>query len=258
MQNIKYLIWLTILDLCPKNVIKYLEKNKIEELWKAREISLNKYFTKEEISKILNKKYRQNLQLYEEYIKKYGIKLITIQDQMYPQKLKNIENPPIILYTIGNIEILNDRQIAIVGARRCTEYGSTVAKAFAYSLSKKNITITSGLAQGIDKAAHEGTLLAKGKTIAVVGTGLDIIYPKENKELFEDIISNNGLIISEYPLGVKPEKQNFPKRNRIISAISNGVLVVEAGEKSGALITVDFALEQGKNVYAVPRKYIKH
>ena len=124
-------------------------------------------------------------------------------------------------------------------------------------MSKKDYTIVSGLALGIDKASHEGALIAKGKTIAIVGTGLDIIYPKENKNLFYDIIRNNGLVLSEFPLGTKPDKYNFPKRNRIISAISDGVLVVEASKKSGSLITVEFALEQGKEIFAIPRKHSK-
>lgn len=257
MQDEKYWIWLTKLNLCPKNIINYLEKHNIEELWNAKEEKLNKYFNKEEINKLLNAKYRQNLDLHENYLKRYAINLITIKDNKYPEKLKNIEDPPIALYAVGNLENLKEKNIAIVGARRCTDYGKNVAKAFAYSLSKNNIVITSGLALGIDAAAHEGALLAKGKTIAVVGTGLDIIYPKENKNLFIDIIKNNGLILSEYPLGTKPEKQNFPRRNRIISSLSYGVLVVEASKKSGSLLTADFALEQGKEIYAVPRKHIK-
>ena len=113
------------------------------------------------------------------------------------------------------------------------------------------------MAKGIDTAAHIGVLQAKGKTIAVIGTGIDLVYPKENKDLMRKIIENNGLIISEYPIGTKPNKENFPRRNRIISGLSDGVLVIEAREKSGALITVDYALEQGKNVYVVPRKYYK-
>ena len=257
MQDEKYWIWLSKLNLCPKNIIKYLETNSVEKLWNAKEEKINKYFKKEEITKILNIKYRENLSAHEKYLKKYGISLITIKDHLYPQNLRNLKEPPIVLYSIGNLEILKEKNIAIVGARRCTDYGTTVAKAFAYSLSKNNIAITSGLALGIDKAAHEGVLLAKGKTVVVVGTGLDIVYPKENKILLEDIVKNNGLVLSEYPLGTKPEKQNFPRRNRIISGLSDGVLVVEASKKSGSLITVDFALEQGKEIYAVPRKYIK-
>ncbi len=257
MKDIKYWIWLSQLNLCPKKTKKYLESHSIQNLWKSKEDDISSFFKKEEVNKILNLKYRQNLELHEEYLNKYQIKLITIKDKIYPKRLKEIEDSPLVLYVIGNLGLLNEKSIAIVGARRCTGYGKTVAEAFAYLLSKNNITIVSGLALGIDKASHEGTLLAKGNTIAVVGTGLDIVYPKENKKLFENIINNNGLVLSEYPLGTKPEKQNFPRRNRIISALSDGVLVVEASKRSGSLITVDFALEQGKEIYVVPRKYYK-
>ena len=256
MQDIKYWIWLSKLNLNPNSLKKYLEKYTPENIWNL-ERNVKDFFTKEEIRKIENKIYKKDLQKHEAYIKKYGIKLIKITDNNYPEKLRNIENPPIVLYALGNISLLREKNIAIVGARNCTEYGKTVATAFAYLLSKDNIVITSGLAAGIDKSAHQGTIISKGKTIAVIGTGIDIIYPRENKELFKEIIENNGLVISEYPLETKPEKTNFPRRNRIISGISDGVLVVEAGEKSGALITVDFALEQGKSIYVVPREYFK-
>lgn len=142
--------------------------------------------------------------------------------------------------------------IAIIGCRLCTKYGENVSKEFAYNLSKKNINIISGLARGIDSFAHIGSLKAQGKTIAVVGSGLDLIYPKENEGIANDIIKNGGAIISEYVIGTKPVARNFPARNRIISGISSGVIVVEAKEKSGTLITVDFALEQGKEVYVIP------
>lgn len=257
MKDIQYWIWLSMLNLCPERAKKYLKNHSLETLWNSKEEELYKIFKKEETERILDLKYRQNLSLHEEYIKKYGIKLITIKDAIYPKKLKDINNAPLVFYAIGNFKLLKEKSIAIVGARKCSDYGKTVAQAFAYSLSKKDYTIVSGLALGIDKASHEGALIAKGKTIAIVGTGLDIIYPKENKNLFYDIIRNNGLVLSEFPLGTKPDKYNFPKRNRIISAISDGVLVVEASKKSGSLITVEFALEQGKEIFAIPRKHSK-
>lgn len=142
--------------------------------------------------------------------------------------------------------------IAIVGARDASDYGRRISKKLSSDLSKRGVTIISGLAKGIDSCAHEGAYDKIGKTIAVLGCGIDIIYPKENEELYKNIIRSGGLIISEFPLGTKPEKDNFPKRNRLISGLSNGVVVVEAKAKSGALITVDCALEQGKNVFAVP------
>lgn len=190
-----------------------------------------------------------------EYMKKNNIQILDITDKAYPEILKQIHNPPKKLYIKGNKEILNNYSIAIIGCREATEYGKKAAKYFAYNLAKKGINIVSGLAKGIDSYAHIGTICGEGKTIAVVGNGLDIVYPNENKKLEEKIIETGGVIISEYPLGTKPEKRNFPARNRIISGLSKAIIVVEAKEKSGTLITVDFALEQGRDVYAVPRKY---
>lgn len=177
---------------------------------------------------------------------------ISIESNNYPEKLKKIYDPPKVLYVLGNEQILNNDSIAIVGCRKATEYGKKAAIYFASNLAKQDITIISGLAKGIDSYAHIGALQAKGKTIAVIGSGLDIIYPTENQKLAQEIIKSGGAIISEYPLGTKPEKEHFPARNRIISGLSDSVLVVEAKEKSGSLITADFAMEQGKDVFVVP------
>jgi DNA processing protein len=185
-------------------------------------------------------------------MEKNGIDIINIFDPEYPQILKEIYDPPICLYIKGNKKILNSFALAIIGCRDSSVYGEKNAEKFAFELAKRKIVIVSGLAKGIDSCAHKGTVLAKEKTIAVIGNGLDFIYPSENTKLANEIIKNDGCIISEYPLGTKPEKQNFPARNRIISGISKGVLVVEAKEKSGTLITVDFALEQGRDVFALP------
>ena len=183
---------------------------------------------------------------------KSRIKIIKIEDKNYPEKLKNIYNPPKVLYVLGNEKILNETTIAIVGSRDCTKYGAQNAYKFAYEISKRNIGVISGFARGIDAYAHKGALLEKGKTIAVLGCGLDIIYPSENFELYKKIVQVGGAIITEYPLGTKPEKYHFPERNRIISGLSEKILVIEAKERSGALITVNYALEQGKDVYAIP------
>ena len=185
---------------------------------------------------------------------------VTIIDDDYPEDLKKIYKPPFILFYYGNYDLLRLPRLAVVGSRKCTEYGKKAAKYFAYNLSMNGINIVSGLAKGIDSYAHIGSLCAKaqedkgklGKTIAVLGNGLDIIYPKENIQLANEIIKNGGCIISEYPCGTKPEKMNFPARNRIVSGLSRGIIVVEAKEKSGTLITVDFALEQGRDVFVVP------
>lgn len=171
----------------------------------------------------------------------------------YPKQLLKIKDYPKTLYAIGNTTLLNKKNIlAIVGSRACTAYGRNVATSFASELSKKDICIISGLAIGIDGASHYGALEHKGKTIAVLGCGLNHIYPKENEWLFHKILLNGGCAISEYPPDVEANMSNFPKRNRIISGISSGVLVVEAHYRSGSAITAKYAKEQGKNVYAIP------
>lgn len=182
------------------------------------------------------------------------IEEISIESEDYPIQLKNIHNPPLKIYVLGNKELLKQVNVAIVGARNATDYGKNVALQFAKNLSEKGINIISGLAVGIDTYAHIGTLQPDsiGKTIAVLGSGLDEIYPQQNVELAKKIVKSGGCIITEYSLGTKAEKHHFPKRNRIISGLAKGVLVVEAREKSGSLITADFALEQGKEVFAVP------
>ena len=181
-----------------------------------------------------------------------NIDIINIFDKEYPEMLKKIYDFPISIYIQGNTKILNGFSIAIIGCRQASEYGKKAAKYFAYNLAKKQVNIVSGLARGIDSYAHIGTIYGNGRTIAVLGNGLDTIYPKENKYLIEKILNTEGSIISEYPLGTKPNKMNFPARNRIISGLSKSVIVIEAKEKSGTLLTVDFALEQGRDVYVVP------
>lgn len=184
---------------------------------------------------------------------KYKVIKINVDSKYYPERLRNIDSPPKQLYCLGNLELLNYKNnIAMIGSRNCSSYGERVAKEFAYNLAKEDICIVSGLAKGIDSFSHIGALNARGKTIAVLGSGLDNIYPKENIKLVEEIIKNNGLVISEYPLGTKPLKYHFPERNRIISGLSDSVLVVEARKNSGTNITVEFALEQGKDVFVIP------
>lgn len=181
------------------------------------------------------------------------IKEINFSSDKYPKQLREIYNPPKRIYAIGNIEILNKVGIAIVGSRKATEYGKKVAFRLSKDLSERDIVTISGLAKGIDSHAHIGSLnVQNGKTIAVLGSGIKVIYPKENIELARQIVRKGGCIISEYPPDDTPNKSNFPERNRIISGLSKGVVIVEASEKSGALITADFALEQGREVFAVP------
>ena len=182
------------------------------------------------------------------------IEEISIENKMYPEQLRNIYNPPIKLYALGNVTILNQKGIAVVGSRKATEYGKKVALKISKELSEKGFHIISGLAKGIDSYAHIGNITSgsSSRTIAVLGSGIDNIYPKENRNLAIKIINTGGCIISEYPIGSEIQPKNFPERNRIISGLSKGVIIVEATEKSGALITADFALEQGRDVFAVP------
>ena len=170
----------------------------------------------------------------------------------YPQRLREIYDPPAVLWYRGDISLLALPGIAVVGTRHPTPYGSGMAQMLARELSARGLTILSGMARGVDTEAHKGALEARGKTIAVWGTGVDVIYPKENKRLAEQILSSGGCILSEFPLGTFPAPQNFPVRNRLLSGISVGVLVVEAAEHSGTRITARCAMEQNRDVYAVP------
>lgn len=183
---------------------------------------------------------------------KNNIDIVSVDDNEYPKLLKEIYDSPVSLYVRGNKNILNNFGLAIIGCREATEYGKKVAQSFSYRLSREKVNIISGLARGIDSMAHLGAVYAKGKTIAVLGNGLDTVYPEKNLFLAQKIIQNGGAIISEYPLGTKPNKMNFVARNRIISGLSRGVVIVEAKEKSGTLLTVDFALEQGRDIFIIP------
>ena len=180
-----------------------------------------------------------------------GMRILTPLDTEYPAALKTIHDPPLALYVRGSFLPADHHALGIVGSRKATHYGLNVADRLAYQLAQTGFTIVSGLARGIDTAAHEGALKGKGRTIAVLGAAIDQLYPPENSEL-ADAISQSGIVISEYPLGRQADRQTFPYRNRIISGLSMGVVVVEAGAKSGSLHTADAALEQGRSVFAVP------
>jgi DNA processing protein len=189
--------------------------------------------------------------------KKLGLKILTLDDKDYPENLKNIYDPPIVLYVKGELKEEDKLAIGIVGSRRASFYGLTKAEEFAFALADKGFTIVSGMARGIDSSSHRGALKRGGRTIAVIGSGFQCIYPPENQKLAEEI-SRSGAVISEFPIDTLPLKQNFPRRNRIISGLSLGLLVVEAARNSGALITADFALEQGRDVFALPGKVDSH
>jgi DNA processing protein len=181
-----------------------------------------------------------------------GITLLSMDDALYPRRLKEIYDPPLVLYVRGNPELLNQPGIAMVGTRHPTPYGTGMAERLATDLAAQGLVIISGMARGVDTASHRGAISAKGKTIAVFGTGVDVIYPKENSRLSEQILALGGALISEFSLGTFAAPQNFPIRNRILSGMSLGVLVVEAAEYSGTRITARMALEQNRDVFAVP------
>lgn len=178
--------------------------------------------------------------------------IISLSSSEFPPRLKEIYDPPVILFVKGSVELLSKPGIAIVGTRHPTPYGTGMAERLATDLASRGLVVISGLARGVDTASHRGAIAGKGKTIAVLGTGVDVFYPKENTRLAEQILAMGGAIVSEFPIGTSPVPQNFPIRNRIISGMSVGVLVVEAAEYSGTRITSRCALEQNRDVYAVP------
>ncbi|MDQ3009188.1 MAG: DNA-processing protein DprA [Acidobacteriota bacterium] len=187
-----------------------------------------------------------------ERLEKLNAHIVTLEDEYYPDLLREIHDPPIALYVRGDLKQACERPaLAVVGSRRCSTYGVNVAESLSRDLAARGLTIVSGLARGIDAAAHRGALEANGSTMAVVGTGLETTYPKEHKKLEEQIIAH-GAVLSEFPLGTPPLPQNFPYRNRILSGLCFGVLIVEASEHSGSLITARMAYEQGREVFAVP------
>lgn len=181
----------------------------------------------------------------------HNFKIIKIDDEIYPDSLRNILNPPQQLYVLGNVENLNNDGIAIIGSRCCSEKGEVLANEYAYNLSKLGFTIISGMARGIDTASHIGCLNAGGKTIAVLGSGFNHIFPEENIKLFHRIIENGGTVISEYGISAHPSSKRFVERNRIVSGLSKGVLVIEAKYRSGTSITADFARKQGKEIFCI-------
>jgi len=185
-------------------------------------------------------------------VQAFDASVITQESPFYPKSLREIHAPPIVLYVWGELQERDQHAIGIIGARRTTHYGAESGKKLAYQLAYAGLTVISGLARGIDTAAHQGALAAKGRTIAAIGSGLSKLYPPENRGLAEKIRDGNGAIVSEFSMEIEPDRQTFPMRNRIISGWSHGVLVVEAGLNSGALITAAQALEQGRSVYAVP------
>jgi len=184
-------------------------------------------------------------------LEKQKVGVLTLNNPLYPFLLAKIHDPPPYLYYKGSPSIQDGRSLAVVGSRLASPYGIKMTERLAWGLSQKGLTIVSGMARGIDTAAHQGALMAQGRTVAVLGSGLDVVYPPENTKLFDRIVEL-GMVCSEFPLGTLPERQNFPIRNRIISGLALGVVIVEATSRSGSLITARLALEQGREVFAVP------
>lgn len=224
----------------------------IEDAWNASADALRQVgLDRRSITNLLEARRELDLSKELALLQSAGISVLTWEDPGYPARLLNIGDPPPVLYVLGELREEDEWAVAVVGTRTASAYGREAARVLASDLARAGITIVSGLARGIDAQAHQAALEAGGRTIAVLGSGLDVIYPWEHRKLAEQVVAH-GALVSEYALGTKPEASNFPPRNRIISGLSRGVLVVEAGDQSGALITADFAAEQGRDVFAVP------
>jgi DNA processing protein len=180
-----------------------------------------------------------------------GAQLLTINDPLYPQRLREIFDPPLLLFAVGDIELANSYSVAVVGTRNPTPYGLAATERLSADLSKAGLTVVSGMARGIDTAAHRATLTANGSTVAVLGCGVDVVYPSSNRKLYEEV-ARRGLLLSEFPMEAPAFPQNFPVRNRIVSGLSLGVLIVEGAQYSGSAITAKLAADQGREVFAVP------
>jgi len=257
------------LELVPKDIAQWITLNEIpglgnsafcrllakfgspEEIFSASISQLREFVDDDIAQKIQNGIDLEAIKPTLDWLQKDNAHLVTFADSTYPQKLLEISNPPAVLYAIGNLQWLNHPTIAMVGSRSATPQGEKNAENFAESLCNQGLCVVSGMALGIDGASHRGAIKANGATIAVVGTGLDIVYPAKHRDLAHKI-AERGLIISEFPLGTPSKAQNFPRRNRLISGLSLGCLVVEANIDSGSLITARLSAEQGREVFAIP------
>ncbi|MGJ3240793.1 MAG: DNA-processing protein DprA [Anaerolineae bacterium] len=254
MSNQKYWLGLSLVQQMGSVRIQKLvaEFGTARDAWHAPERALEQAtIPRKALSSLLT--LRQILDLDAEIAKitALGAHLITWADSNYPDNLRHIPDPPPLLYIRGNLIQSDMLALSIVGTRRATRYGLDVANRMAYWLASQDVTIVSGMALGVDAAAHRGAIQAQGRTIAVLGCGIDILYPRENETLAQEIIEN-GALVSEFALGTPPSGKNFPRRNRIISGLSLGILIAEAPKGSGALISAETALEQGRDVFAVP------
>ncbi len=255
-QEEKEWLWLASIEnvgiVAFKKILSYYNGDVIEARKRLRsdvgEIGLNI-----KVQKSIYKRYEgSSPNQYVEILNEKGITALTLSNDKYPESLKQIYNPPLVLFCKGNIDVLScEKKIAVVGTRKPTRYGALACEKVCEGLAASGVCIVSGMARGIDSLAHKAALEVGAPTIAVLGCGVDVIYPRENKKIYDEIVKT-GVVISEYPLGIQPLPGFFPARNRIVSGLSEGVLVVEAAQKSGTQITVDHAQSQGREVLAIP------
>jgi DNA processing protein len=252
--NQKILLWLSSCSVSNNNISKLLDYfgsvQNIRDNFESEKLNLN--FLKAET---VNKLSKIKINFEERILEKLNnekAQIVTIFDNDYPAKLKQIEGAPYLLYYKGSLEDINNISIAVIGSRKATSYGKWAAEKFTKELSDIGVNIVSGLAVGIDTIAHKTALKCKAKTYGIIGCGINVVYPKNNRELFKQIVENKGAVITEYTFDIQPVAFNFHDRNRIISGLSEGVLVIEAREKSGTLITAGHAANQGREIFAVP------
>jgi DNA processing protein len=253
-KEIKYWVGFSLIPRIGRVKLSQLESHfgNLEKAWRATPSELKRAgLDRGAVNAVTYWQSKISLDEEMEKLERYGVKVLTFHDPDYPSRLKEIYDYPPLLYIRGSLLPQDEWCLAVVGTRRATIYGRQVAEEIVTDLARSQITIVSGLAKGIDSIAHHSALEAGGRSIAVFGCGLDVVYPAENAALARDIIQH-GAIISEFPLGTRPRADNFPRRNRIMSGLSLGVLVVEADEKSGAMITASRALEQNREVFAIP------
>lgn len=251
----KYWLWMTCIDKMwhekAKKVLKVFDNPRTLYMASMKELEKSGIFSEEEIYNIVDSREKTSLEDRWSNLEKKGIKLATVDNSQYLQKLQVYDENPLWLYYKGKLPSIDKKLVGIVGARACSQYGKSMAEALAEELSSYSVGTVSGLAKGIDGAAHKGSLKGGGETYAVMGCGVDICYPRENIDIYMRILENGG-IISEYPPGTNPIAYQFPARNRIISMMSDTIAVMEARRKSGSLITTDYALKYGKEVFALP------
>lgn len=239
----------------PRAATKLLERfGSADAVFHGRRSELESLRLKPEtVDSILKREFHERAAVELERVRALGGDVLLLDDGSYPALLREIDDPPMVLYVKGDWQACFDQPgIGVIGSRMCSTYGENASEMLARDLASRGLTVVSGLARGIDTAAHRGAMRGKGRTIAVIGTGIDNVYPKENNGLVREILASGGCIVSQFPLGTPPLKDNFPYRNRIISGLSLGVLIVEASERSGSLITARLASEQNREVMAVP------